>query len=135
MELDERKAIFGEKLLLYRGLRGLSREKLSQLSGISVSSLTTYEHGRGNPTLEAISQLAAALSVSPGQLLEEDPAALRESWSLQCIDQMLRVYANSGSAQEFQRRLAGYTEFLLLSLYLLAGQPPGPPVPPPPQRR
>ena len=42
MELDERKAIFGEKLLLYRGLRGLSREKLSQLSGISVSSLTTY---------------------------------------------------------------------------------------------
>jgi transcriptional regulator with XRE-family HTH domain len=51
--------------------RGLSLGQLSQRSGLSKQTLSKVEQGVGNPTVETLSLLSAALEVTPRRLLTE----------------------------------------------------------------
>lgn len=66
--------LFGRRLRALRKLRGLTQEELGERSDVSGKLVGQIERGEGNPTLEVIADLATALSVEPGSLLqfEED---------------------------------------------------------------
>ena len=51
----------------------MSLEELEGKTGISSSSLSLYERGRGNPTLQSIHLLAQSLNVPVYELLGEHP--------------------------------------------------------------
>lgn len=78
-------ALVGAALRARRAELGLTLTALSEQSGLSGGFISQIETGAANPTLGALSQLAAALDVSPALLLagEADgsdadfPAAIR----------------------------------------------------------
>jgi transcriptional regulator with XRE-family HTH domain len=53
--------------------RVLSQERLAELSGFSQQYISKLEKGRRNPTIISLYELAAALGVTPTDLLLEDP--------------------------------------------------------------
>ena len=50
--------------------RGLSQEALADSAGLDRTYVSQLERAMANPTLETLSRLAAALSVTPGTLLD-----------------------------------------------------------------
>ena len=68
-----------EKLKNYRQFRGFSRDKLAAMVGISSETLARYERGEREPTTTVTKKLAAALGVTPNELLgvtdEKSPGA------------------------------------------------------------
>ena len=68
-----------EKLKNYRQFRGFSRDKLAVMVGISSETLARYERGEREPTTTVTKKLAAALGVTPNELLgvtdEKSPGA------------------------------------------------------------
>lgn len=51
-----------------RKASGLTQEQLGALSGLDQATVSKYERGGGNPTLETLELLARALSVEVGDL-------------------------------------------------------------------
>jgi transcriptional regulator with XRE-family HTH domain len=64
----------GENVRRLRLERGLSVVDLAARSAIARATLTQLESGRGNPTIETISALAAVLGAEADRLLRYDPA-------------------------------------------------------------
>ena len=62
--------LFGRKLSMVRKARGLSQEKLAEITGVSRTVLGGVERGEHNPTLNLIVDFAHALKVSPVELFE-----------------------------------------------------------------
>lgn len=62
---------FGERVRGQRVLAQLTQEKLSQLSGISLSFLGHIERGTRKASLDTVVKLANALKVSPNLLLQD----------------------------------------------------------------
>ena len=62
---------FGERLRMLRARRGITRKALAQAAGVSERYLTNLEHGRGNPSLLILDQLARALECSLSELVED----------------------------------------------------------------
>ncbi len=62
---------FGERVKGQRVLAQLTQEKLSQLSGISLSFLGHIERGTRKASLDTVVKLANALKVSPNLLLQD----------------------------------------------------------------
>jgi Zn-dependent peptidase ImmA (M78 family) len=60
------------RLALARRRRGLSLVQLSDATGVSVRSLSAYEHGRQQPTLQTLDELARAVGVPMTFLLADD---------------------------------------------------------------
>ena len=58
-----------EMLKNYRQFRGLTRESLATMVGISTETLARYERGEREPTTTTTKKLAAALNVTPNELL------------------------------------------------------------------
>ena len=58
-----------EMLKNYRQFRGLTRESLAAMVGISAETLARYERGDREPTTTTTKKLAAALNVTPNELL------------------------------------------------------------------
>lgn len=54
-----------------RAERGLSFAELAAVSGVAKATITNLEAGKGNPTVETMCALSAALGVSYGALLAE----------------------------------------------------------------
>ena len=50
--------------------RGLSQERLAEAAGLSQRYLSVLERGENSPTLNVIVRLAAALDLSPAELLD-----------------------------------------------------------------
>jgi transcriptional regulator with XRE-family HTH domain len=50
--------------------RGLTLKELAARSGLSISYISDLEHGRASPSLATLRELAAALGLSPADLLE-----------------------------------------------------------------
>ena len=61
--------LFGQNLSYYRRLSGLTQDDLGQSVGVSRTYISALEHGRANPTLRLMSQLARALQTEVGNLL------------------------------------------------------------------
>lgn len=50
--------------------RGMTKQQLSDLSGVSISFLTDLTRGKANPSLDTMASIADALGVSVPELLE-----------------------------------------------------------------
>ncbi|MFJ4518934.1 helix-turn-helix domain-containing protein [Streptomyces sp. NPDC088770] len=68
---DPRLLTFGMTLRRIREQQKLSIEDLAERSGLSFRGVIYIEHGRRNPSLLTILQLAAGLHVPPSALLED----------------------------------------------------------------
>ena len=63
-------ATFADTLYLWRTEQGLTQETLAKASGIPRPNLSSLERGTVEPTLGTIRQLAAALQIRPGWLVD-----------------------------------------------------------------
>lgn len=70
---DPRLHTFGMTLRRIREQQELSIEDLAERSGLSFRGVIYIEHGRRNPSLLTILQLAAGLKVPPAALLQDLP--------------------------------------------------------------
>lgn len=67
--------VVGTNLRRLRAEQSLSLSDLARSSGVAKATLSALEGGRGNPTLETLSALAAALQIPMGDLItSSDPA-------------------------------------------------------------
>jgi HTH-type transcriptional regulator, competence development regulator len=64
-------AAFGSRLRKARETRGLTLHELARLSAASAPALSLIENGKRDLRLSSLCRIAAALRVSPGDLLEE----------------------------------------------------------------
>jgi DNA-binding XRE family transcriptional regulator len=60
-----------ENMRRIRRSRGLSQEELGRLIGMHRTRIGMFEQGRGNPTLGSVDKLAAALGVTPLDLVTQ----------------------------------------------------------------
>ena len=67
---DIAKAV-GQRIRNYRTKKGLSQEKLAELSGCHPTYIGQLERGEKNATLESIERITAALGVSLSKLFEK----------------------------------------------------------------
>jgi len=65
-----------EKVLSLMQDKGISQKQLAGLSGISESSLSRYLHNEKRPRLDIVVNVAKALRVETGYLLDEDDKAV-----------------------------------------------------------
>jgi transcriptional regulator with XRE-family HTH domain len=63
------RALIGTNLRRYRHRKGLTQEKLADLSGFSQFYISEMEQGRRNPTIITVFELATALGVTHLDLL------------------------------------------------------------------
>lgn len=61
----------GRRIRTYRLQRGLSQEKLAELSGCHPTYIGQLERGEKNATLDSIARIASALQISLSQLFEK----------------------------------------------------------------
>lgn len=62
----------GGKIKRYREIRGLTQLKLSQLSGVSLSSLKKYEADERSPKPAQLKKIAEVLGINPNVLIDID---------------------------------------------------------------
>ena len=67
---DIAKAV-GQRIRNYRTQKGLSQEKLAELSGCHPTYIGQLERGEKNATLESIERITAALGISLSKLFEK----------------------------------------------------------------
>lgn len=67
---DITKAV-GQRIRNYRTKKGLSQEKLAELSGCHPTYIGQLERGEKNATLESIERITAALGISLSKLFEK----------------------------------------------------------------
>src|SRR5690348_9249356 len=63
--------LLAQSVRAHRESRGFSLGTLSEMAGISKTSLSKIEAGQGNPSLEVLNRIANALNVSVGDLFGE----------------------------------------------------------------
>jgi transcriptional regulator with XRE-family HTH domain len=66
-------AAIGRKIRLERKIRGLSIDRLSEASGVSVGVISTVERGKANPSFYTLVSIARGLGYSVGWLFEDPP--------------------------------------------------------------
>lgn len=69
--MDMRKLI-GENVRRARLARGLTQEQLAERSGFSQQYISELEHGKRNPTIVSIYEIAQALNVDHLELVRPD---------------------------------------------------------------
>ena len=67
--MDMRKLV-GRNVRAARVERGMTQERLAEVSGFSQQYISDLERGRRNPTIVSLYELAQALSVTPIELLK-----------------------------------------------------------------
>ncbi|WP_427869736.1 helix-turn-helix domain-containing protein [Leucobacter luti] len=77
VEPDEAERELGARITAFRQLRGMSLRAAAAASGVSSSFLSQLENGRTNASIASLRKIAAALGVSPIQLLDDSAAHTR----------------------------------------------------------
>ena len=107
----------GEKIKHFRNLRGISQERLGQLSGINSATIKKYEYGIRNPKPDQLMKIANALGISIYVFMDfeaekdEDgsciPSTIKISFKNSLLNHKLGVYMK---ARELQENLLNDTE-------------------------
>ena len=63
--------ILGQRIRNYRTAKGLSQEKLAELSGCHHTYIGQIERGEKNATIESIEKISSALNISLSKLFEK----------------------------------------------------------------
>ena len=87
----------GQRVRNYRIDKGLSQEKLAELSGCHPTYIGQVERGEKNATLESIEKIASAMNISLAQLFEKIGESSTDSYPMKCYE---LVAAKSKSEQE-----------------------------------
>ncbi|WP_234467808.1 helix-turn-helix domain-containing protein [Streptomyces sp. MBT62] len=66
---DPRLLSLGMQIRRHREERGYSLEELAERSGLSFRGLIYIEHGQRNPSVLTLVDIAAALDIAPGELV------------------------------------------------------------------
>ena len=66
--------MLGDRLKEFRRQTGLTQEALADLVGVHPLTISHFECGRVEPSLDTLRRLAAALGVQPGDLLNQPDA-------------------------------------------------------------
>ena len=69
--MSELTKILGQRIRNYRLSKGLSQEKLAELSGCHPTYIGQIERGEKNATVESIEKIAIALNISLSKLFEK----------------------------------------------------------------
>ncbi|MCX4091059.1 helix-turn-helix domain-containing protein [Nocardia sp. alder85J] len=104
----------------YRLERAMSIGELARRSGLSKQTLSKIEHGLGNPTIDTLAQLGAALDVTVRRLLTE--------WGTPVYVQRADDAEWHTAGHRLERMLdetygSGYVRTLVLRLERAAGEP------------
>ncbi len=81
----------GQRIRKHRAVKGLSQEKLAELSGCHPTYIGQIERGEKNATIESIAKISAALNVSLSKLFEKLDAGKGETGNipLECYEFLL----------------------------------------------
>lgn len=82
-------AILGQRVKAARIVRGLSQERLSDISGVSIKHIANIEKAKCNPSIEKLVMVAGALGVSLDALLK--PPSEQEQKEIQEITGLYRA--------------------------------------------
>lgn len=69
--MTDHQRLLGQNVRRFRHERGLSMGEVARRAGLSKQTLSTVEQGQGNPTVDTLALLAAALEVPMRRLLTE----------------------------------------------------------------
>ena len=95
--MSELTKIIGQRVRNYRTEKGLSQEKLAELSGCHPTYIGQVERGEKNATLDSIEKIASAMGVSLSKLFEKIGEGSADSYPMRCYE---LVAAKSKSEQE-----------------------------------
>ena len=76
----------GQRVRNYRIDKGLSQEKLAELSGCHPTYIGQVERGEKNATLESIEKIASAMNISLAQLFEKIGESSTDSYPMKCYE-------------------------------------------------
>ena len=94
---------WSQKVLDLMQARNLTQKELSQLSGISESSISRYLRSKKRPRLDIVVNVAKALNVSTSYLLDEDDKAVSAYTK---ISTAVARYGGQLTAEEKNRLIA-----------------------------
>lgn len=63
---------FGTNVRRFREAKGWSQDQLSEMSGLHRTYISGIERGVRNPTIKIVHEIAAALGINVGQLLDSE---------------------------------------------------------------
>lgn len=69
----ETKIVLARNVLRYRADRRLTQKELAEKAGMKQPRIADLESMRGNPSLDTLEKIAAALEVSPSDLISSPP--------------------------------------------------------------
>lgn len=95
--MSELTRVIGQRVRNYRTEKGLSQEKLAELSGCHPTYIGQVERGEKNATLESIEKIASAMGVSLSKLFEKIGEDSTDSFPMKCYE---LVATKSKSEQE-----------------------------------
>ncbi len=82
--MSEIAKIIGQRIRNYRTEKGLSQEKLAELSGCHPTYIGQVERGEKNATLESIEKIASAMGVPLSKLFEKMGEDNSDSIPMKC---------------------------------------------------
>ena len=95
--MSEIAKIIGQRIRNYRTEKGLSQEKLAEMSGCHPTYIGQVERGEKNATLESIEKISSAMNVTLSKLFEKLGEDTDESIPLKCYE---FIASKSKSEQE-----------------------------------
>lgn len=96
----------GQRLRARRTELGRTLSAVAQQAGLSVPYIANLEKGRGNPTLDVVVSLAAALGITPAELLGGDEPIEQVDELLVDLPPVLVAYAQGRILRARTRQLA-----------------------------
>ena len=84
--MSEIAKIIGQRIRNYRVEKGLSQEKLAEISGCQPTYIGQIERGEKNATLESIEKITSAMGISLSKLFEKIGEDNTDSIPMKCYE-------------------------------------------------
>ena len=95
----------GERVRALRQVRGWTQEDLGERSALSYKFIGQIERGHGNPSIDTLQRLSAALEVDITELFGRN-AVLKEGYAL-TAEELARMREAIDSADDILKRVSG----------------------------